>query len=83
MRRFASTRSSAPRATPSPQGIEAYEKGVKEYRNGQFSTAKSDFNQAAEEGLDDYLTQTYQERCAALIESPPEEWNGIYVMTKK
>lgn len=71
------------RATPSPQGIEAYEKGVKEYRNGQFSTAKSDFNQAAEEGLDDYLTQTYQERCAALIESPPEEWNGIYVMTKK
>ncbi|WP_265596125.1 adenylate/guanylate cyclase domain-containing protein [Verrucomicrobium sp. BvORR106] len=68
---------------PRPSGLETYEDGVKAYRDGRFTEALGRFNQAADEGLGDTLTHVYQERCEHLIKNPPENWTGVYEMTKK
>ncbi|WP_198141199.1 adenylate/guanylate cyclase domain-containing protein [Verrucomicrobium spinosum] len=69
--------------TQRPPGLETFEDGVKAYRDGRFTEALGRFNQAADEGLGDTLTHVYQERCEHLIKNPPENWTGVYEMTKK
>lgn len=64
-------------------GLAAYEQGVRLYREGNFTAAREAFTQAASERLKDELTRVYIERCEALIQNPPEHWDGVYVMTKK
>lgn len=66
-----------------PPGMEAYEEGVILYRKGEFAEAQAAFLKASAEGLDDYLTRLYLDRCKALIDHPPGEWDGVFVMTKK
>jgi len=66
-----------------PPGLETFESAVVLYREGKFPEALAKFHQAASEGLDDYLTHVYIDRCNDLIETPPAEWTGVYVMTKK
>lgn len=66
-----------------PPGLESFEAAVVLYREGKFPEALARLNQAASEGLNDYLTQVYIDRCKDLIETPPENWTGVYVMTKK
>jgi adenylate cyclase len=66
-----------------PVGLEDFELGVRLYREGDFSEALLAFGQAAAVGLDDALTHLYQSRCQSLIEEPPTDWTGVYVMTKK
>lgn len=66
-----------------PRGLEAYEQGLALYRKGDFAESLTKLNQAASEGLNDYLTQVYINRCTALIGTPPETWDGVFVMTKK
>ncbi len=64
-------------------GLEPFERGISLYRAGKFTDAREAFEQAANAGLNDYLTQLYLERCQALIEHPPATWDGVFVMTKK
>lgn len=71
------------KTTPRPPGLDAFEDGVKTYREGRFTEALGLFNRAADEGLGDTLTHVYQERCENLIKSPPENWTGVYEMTTK
>jgi adenylate cyclase len=72
-----------PATAPMPAGLETFEIGVRLYREGRFEEALAAFKVAAEQGLDDKLTQVYQERCLQLILHPPERWDGVFVMTKK
>lgn len=71
------------KGTHRPPGLETFEDGVKAYRDGRFTEALGLFNRAADEGLGDTLTHVYQERCEHLIKNPPENWTGVYEMTKK
>jgi adenylate cyclase len=64
-------------------GLAAYEQGVSLYRQGNFTGARDAFVQATNEGLKDELTSIYIKRCETLIQNPPEDWDGVYVMTKK
>lgn len=72
-----------PRSEGEPAGLDEYEDGVTLYRKGDFTAAMQAFENAATAGLDDHLTRMYQQRCRNLIASPPENWTGVYVMTKK
>lgn len=66
-----------------PAGLEEYEQGIALYRSGDFASAHSCFRDAAQSGLNDYLTAEYLKRCARLIEHPPESWTGVYTLTSK
>ncbi|TLD68645.1 adenylate/guanylate cyclase domain-containing protein [Phragmitibacter flavus] len=72
-----------PMVTARPPGLKDYEKGIVSYREGKFVEALEWFGKAREAGLDDVLTSTYISRCEALMASPPEKWDGVFVMTKK
>ncbi len=60
-----------------------FEAALTKYREGDFTAATAAFERAATAGLDDYLTNVYRERCRSLQQNPPENWDGVYVMTKK
>ena len=53
------------------------------YRNGDFAHAFKLFNYALNANPKDQLTKIYVDRCNNLMMNPPEEWNGVYVMTEK
>jgi adenylate cyclase len=69
--------------TTPPAGLAEYEQGISAYRKGDFTEAQQSFAKAAALGLNDKLTLIYQERVQQLLISPPESWDGVYVMTKK
>jgi adenylate cyclase len=66
-----------------PAGLAAYENGVLLYRAGNFAEAITAFAKACHEGLNDSLTQMYQQRCDELIRVPPADWTGVYIMQSK
>jgi adenylate cyclase len=66
-----------------PAGLVEYEKGVLLYRQGNFAEASTAFAQASQQGLNDSLTQMYLQRCDDLIQQPPAEWTGVYIMKTK
>jgi adenylate cyclase len=68
---------------PPPAGLAEYEQGMAAYRSGHFAEARKAFDQAAALGLVDTLTQCYQARCTEALDHPPENWDGVYIMTKK
>lgn len=50
----------------------------------QFEEAKKYFSQALKSDPEDGPSQVYLERCNMYIENPPpEDWDGVYVMTSK
>lgn len=71
-----------PREMARPAGLDHFEEGMRRYRAGSFEEALQAFEQAAA-GLDDYLTGLFIKRCHELTEYPPDEWDGVYTMTKK
>jgi adenylate cyclase len=68
---------------PAPSGLDPFETGMVCYRQGRFEDALDYFKNAAAEGMDDDLTELFKRRCTALIERPPESWDGVYIMTHK
>ncbi len=70
-------------AEQQPVALELFEQGVRFYREGRFADALRLFQQTQKDGLDDKLTHLYIERCEAMIATPPEKWDGVFVMTKK
>lgn len=72
-----------PAGQPAPPGLAAFEDAVRAYRRGAFAEAGRLFRQAAADGLDDELTEIFVTRCRDLDAQPPDQWDGVYVMTKK
>lgn len=68
---------------PVPPGLDAFENGMVCYRQGNFGAALKHFEQAAADGMNDYLTAVFVKRSAALVEQPPESWDGVYTMHHK
>jgi adenylate cyclase len=66
-----------------PAGLDVFETGIQHYRAGRFDEAQAAFLDCVDAGLDDKLTHVYLDRCQQLRETPPEKWDGVYVMTKK
>jgi adenylate cyclase len=66
-----------------PRALDLYEEGMRFYRQGRFADAQWIFQQAAKDGLEDDLTRVFIKRCADLQETPPENWDGVFTMTKK
>jgi len=72
-----------PVSQPAPPGLDAYELGMRLYRQGHFSEAQTRFQEADAAGLSDDLTTLFLKRCADLIAHPPDSWDGVFTMTKK
>jgi adenylate cyclase len=66
-----------------PKGLVHFEEGMSCYRQGRFADSKRLFEQAVAEGMNDFLSEVFIHRSADLIEHPPENWDGVYTMTKK
>jgi adenylate cyclase len=54
--------------------------GLEQFYRGQFAAAEALFAQTAE---GDPAARAYLEKCAALRENPPPEWEGVWVVTTK
>ena len=63
--------------------VNHYKSGLGYYRDGKWDTAISAFADALKLHPEDKGTQMYIERCLHLKENPPEDWNGVWVMTSK
>lgn len=72
-----------PAGMQEPGGMASFEDGMTHYRAGRFAEAAAQFQTACDHGLNDKLTQVFMTRCAQLLQTPPESWNGVFVMTTK
>jgi len=72
-----------PREMAAPPGLENFEAGMTCYREGRFGNARRQFEQAAADGMDDFLTGVFIQRSGHLIANPPADWDGVYTMSKK
>jgi adenylate cyclase len=72
-----------PREITPPPGLDHFEEGMSFYREGRFGDARRLFEQAAAGGMDDFLTDVFIQRCGHLTGQTPENWDGVYTMTKK
>jgi adenylate cyclase len=71
--------------TPAPKWLPTYHEGVALFRQREFISASARF-QCAEEmiGSEDFLCQMYLKACAGfVIEPPPENWDGVFVLKEK
>ena len=58
--------------------------GVRCYRDRDFDKACERFHEALRARPEDVPSQMYLERCAILEkEPPPDDWDGVWVMTEK
>ncbi|MFQ5764421.1 MAG: adenylate/guanylate cyclase domain-containing protein, partial [Rhodospirillales bacterium] len=63
--------------------VNYFNEGVKHYRAGEWDKGIGRFQEAIKANENDKLAQTYIERCEQLKAEPPEDWNGVWVMTSK
>jgi adenylate cyclase len=63
---------------------ESYSAGLEAYRQKQWETGIAAFQQALDIKPDDGPSLTYIQRCKLYSNAPPpEDWDGVYVMTTK
>jgi adenylate cyclase len=72
-----------PRDAAIPPGLVHFEEGMSLYREGRFEDARRRFEQAAADGMDDYLTAVFIKRSDDLMKEPPTIWDGVYAMSHK
>ena len=73
-----------PETASRPVWLARYEDGVRLYRQRAFAEAIIDFSECLRRQPDDNLSSLYLQRCQSLAANPPgEDWNGVYVMTRK
>ena len=60
-----------------------FAEGLRRYRAGDFKAAMTQFERALAKNPMDKLSGTYVERCRHLMEFPPIDWTGVWVMTEK
>ena len=66
------------------QSLELYHEGLKLYRERKWEEAIAYFQQAYSLDATCYVAQIYTQRANLYqINPPPEEWNGVFVMTTK
>lgn len=64
--------------------LQAFQYGLKAYRDGQFVGALRAFREAVSLNPQDALSALYIERCEHLRDTPPgEDWDGVWVMKNK
>jgi len=64
--------------------MRVYEEGISLYTQGKFAEAGEQFRMALLLHPPDKLAGVYIERCAIMEKEPlPEDWDGVFVMTKK
>jgi adenylate cyclase len=63
--------------------VNYFNQGVTDYRAGNWEKAVGDFREALKANPSDKLAETYIGRCEHLMEEPPEEWTGVWIMTSK
>jgi len=60
-----------------------FAEGLRRYRAGDFKAAVTQFERALAKNPMDRLSQSYIERCRHLMEFPPIDWTGVWVMKEK
>lgn len=64
--------------------LQFYNKGLELYRERKFVESKGYFNKCLEILPGDGPSRIYVERCEAFIKNPPpQDWDGVFVMTTK
>ena len=64
--------------------LKLYEDGLGMYRKKEWQKAITIFQKALNKDPHDGPSLTYIERCKAYVQnSPPENWDGVYVLTAK
>ncbi len=63
--------------------VNHFHDGIEKYRSGNWERAIDAFRETLRANPADALADTYIERCTVLVENPPTEWDGIWVMTSK
>lgn len=64
--------------------VEFYCAGLAKYRNREWGVAAETFEKALSVDSADYPSEMYLERSRLYeLEPPPEDWNGVFVMTTK
>ena len=53
------------------------------YYDGKWDDAVHGFHEVLKLNPEDVLSKTYVERCGHLKANPPDDWNGVWVMTSK
>jgi hypothetical protein len=66
------------------QVLDLYAEGRKLYKLMEFEKARDYFARALRVDADDGPSKVYYARCKHYLESPPpEDWDGVFVMTTK
>jgi adenylate cyclase len=60
-----------------------FKSGVESYRKGDWQKAIGAFREAERINPNDRLSRIYVERCEHLVANPPDDWQGVWVMTSK
>jgi adenylate cyclase len=60
-----------------------FNEAIRNYRMGEWDKAVAKFNDALAANTSDELAKTYIARCEQLKADPPEDWDGVWVMTSK
>ncbi len=63
--------------------METFNKGLDLYKKGLWDEAVAAFNKALEAKPGDGVSGLYIRRCNELKNSPPENWDGVFTMTRK
>jgi tetratricopeptide (TPR) repeat protein len=64
--------------------LDLFSEGRKQYKLMEFGTAADYFRKALEIDPNDGPSKVYLERCEVYVETPPpEDWDGVFVMTTK
>ena len=65
------------------QSKEIFVAGIAYYQSGDFARAQDCFEEILRQNATDKTAQIYCDRLSALIQSPPEHWNGVWSLTQK
>jgi adenylate cyclase len=70
--------------TESRNIIRRHHEGLRAYRSGEFEGARMIFSEILQKRSADGPAAVYLERCDACLSTPPpEDWDGVYIMTRK
>ncbi|MCB9026805.1 MAG: adenylate/guanylate cyclase domain-containing protein [Bdellovibrionaceae bacterium] len=76
--------SEGPASTQIMTKLGFFNKGYQLYHQKEFSAAMEQFNQALNVQPEDYCSKLYIDRCQNYIaEPPPQDWDGVFIMTTK
>jgi hypothetical protein len=71
-------------STEKKQVLDLFAEGRRHYKLMEFDEAQRFFAQALKIDPDDGPSKVYYARCKLYIDSPPpEDWDGVFVMTTK